>query len=313
MERKEAELFEERERAADAARKSEEEAGRRLSEVEERHRALRGEHAARAGELAKAQTMVQELEAAIKVVEASSRELTVVVGEKERLLRDQRGEAELDRAVLEKELEDLRGTIKRREGEVELGAARASTLEEVAEGLRVQIARWEKMAAEKDGLVGSAREEVERARREKEVGIVEVRRELVKVEKIARSALKVAGDFKEQNGQIIAMVIASPMPNKSDSSTDHIDSTTDTASHPPAPAPVHAAPSPPILNYEQDDLEELLAEIQQYNADPLADAVKTKVENLTQATKKWIKEAKSYRERAHRSASTASDKIAFRK
>lgn len=294
-------------RSADIARKAEQVVAKRLAEVEERHSTLQAEHVTRSGELAQARTLVQELEAAIKTVESSKRDLTLVVAEKERLLRDQRGEAELDRAVLEKELEDLHAMIRRKDTEVKDGVVRVTTLEEVVGGLRAQVARWETATAEKESEVGAAKEEIERTRQEKEVGIVEVRRELVKAEKVARQALKAAGELKDENGKIIALLSATPTPSKSDSSADNVE-VADVV-----PLPTDEAASTPPLDFDGADLEELLAEIQKYSADPLADAVKSKVESLTHTTKKWIKEAKSYRERAHRSAGTASDKIAFRK
>lgn len=306
-ERKELVAQEDARRSADIARKAEQVVAKRLAEVEERHSSLQAEHVTRSGELAQARTLVQELEAAIKNVESSQRDLNLVVAEKERLLRDQRGEAELDRAVLERELEDLRATIQRKDQEVEAGVVRVTTLEEVVGGLRAQVARWETATAEKESEVGAAKEEIERVRQEKEVGIVEVKRELIKAEKVARQALKAAGELKDENGKIIALLAATPTPSKGESSTENAE-VADVV-----PLPADEAASVPPLDFDGADLEELLAEIQKYSADPLADAVKSKVESLTQTTKKWIKEAKSYRERAHRSAGTASDKIAFRK
>ena len=128
----------------------------------------------------------------------------------------------MDRAVLEKEANDLRAALGAEEEKIRIGAARGSTLEEIAGGLREQIARWEDVAATRKSELGSAKEEVELARREREEGIVGVQRELVLATRTARAALKIAGDLRDENNKITA-VLSTPLPSKSDSSTDNVD------------------------------------------------------------------------------------------
>lgn len=293
-----------------SARAGSDELSRQLDEVESRHTNLSSDHTNLQRNLELAQTTIEALESRIRAAEVDQRSLTTAVADRDRLLRDQRGEAELDRAVLEKEANDLRAALGAEEEKIRIGAARGSTLEEIAGGLREQIARWEDVAATRKSELGSAKEEVELARREREEGIVGVQRELVLATRTARAALKIAGDLRDENNKITA-VLSTPLPSKSDSSTDNVDKAA--SANVASTSPQDLSPTSPSLDYAQGDLEELLAEVQKYDRDTLTEAVKAKVESLTSVVKKWSKEAKTYRERAHRAAAGASDKIAFRK
>jgi autophagy-related protein 11 len=292
-----------------SVRSASDELATQLADVEGKCFAIQSERDELEKELERARSTIEGLETRIKVVEAGQRSLTAAVADKDRLLRDQRGEAELDRAVLGKQLDDLRTVISETEREVKDGSTRAWTLEKIAEGLREQIVRWERMVATKEEELRATKEEVGVAKGEKEKGIVDVQRELVRTTRTARAALKIAGELRDEHNKITAVLTAPPV-SKSDSSSDpHAESATAFVDAPPA---VISPPTPP-LDYNGGDLEELLEEVRKYDRDSLTEAVKLKVESLTSITKKWSKEAKAYRERAHRAAASASDKIAFRK
>ncbi|KAK4697173.1 autophagy-related protein 11, partial [Phenoliferia sp. Uapishka_3] len=265
-------------------------------------------------ELSRARTTIQELEEQTHAFQVTIRELNGALADKERLLRDQRGESELDRAVLEKEMADLHCIVDSKEAQLVVSSERASALEEVVNGLREQIGRWEVISGAKENEVGVAKSDAEEARREREVGIVAVQRQLVVATAIARAALKFAGDIRAENNKI-ASVLSAPTPTKSDSSTDNVDKAViNITALELARKDVSAivAEPGPTLDYAEGDLDDLLAEVQKYDRDALTDEVKAKIEGLTSISKKWSKEAKAYRERAHRAASEASDKIAFR-
>lgn len=183
------------------------------------------------------------------------------------------------------------------------------------------------MAEEKEEKVGTAKKEVEEAKREKEKTVVEVQKELVRVEKIAREAVKLAGRLRDENDKITDILNAPPPPSTTSSTAkpDELDkvaspnlSLADTtfaslSARSTATATSTSSSSLPPLDYAAGDLDSLLAQLSTYSHDVLTDAVKNKVDSLTAVTRKWVKEAKAYRERAHRAASATNDKIAFRK
>ncbi|GAA5901455.1 hypothetical protein JCM6882_006282 [Rhodosporidiobolus microsporus] len=273
-------------------------------------------------ELEQAKTLGGERGAELDSARAAQRELVQTVAEKDKLLRDQRNEAQCDRAVLESKTDELVKALAAKEGEADLAAARIVTLEEISEGLREQIARWETVALAKEEDVGAAKKEVEDAKREKEKSVVDVQRELVRMTAVAREAMTLAGRLRDENNNITAILNAPPPSSSSTSKGDASAAELDKAASPdpstPAPAafsspiPSAAAPAIPPLDYANGDLDDLLRELSKYNHDALTDAVKNKVDSLTNVTKKWVKEAKAYRERAHRATSATNDKIAFR-
>lgn len=298
------ETADERQRLVLTSRQAEQVASRRIADLESRHAELTTKHSAVAGELAKQRTLVKELEEANEVAQSAQRDLAVVVAEKDRLLRDHKGEAELDRAVLEREMEGLRAKVGRLEEDLKERSGRAQTLEEIADGLRSQISRWEKLSEEGRRDNEEVKAEAERAKQEKEVRIVEAQKNAAHAHAVARRAIKTAVALTSEHEKIIALLNAS-------SSTKDVETV--------GGEELGQTPRPSTLlpetqrDIEVDDLEQLLASVQQHNADKLTDAVRAKVDSLTVVTKKWIREAKAYRERSHRSATVASDKIAFRK
>ncbi|BGP47932.1 oligomeric, coiled-coil, peripheral membrane protein [Rhodotorula kratochvilovae] len=294
------------EREVGSARAAEAELKKQWSALDLSHTRVQGELGAARVELERVKAALAEQEAEANAARDAQKALALVVAEKDRLLRDQRSEAELDRAVLEKEADELRTRLAAREKDVEQARARTRTLEEIVEGLREQVARWEKVAHAKEEDVDAVKREVEDARREKEKGIVDVQKELIRVTALARDAVTLAGRMRDENNNI-AHILNTPPPSKGEGSTTELDK----AVQVPSPTP-QAAPVVPPLDYAAGDLDELLRELKAYTHDSLTDAVKNKVDSLTSVTKKWVKEAKAYRERAHRAASGANDKIAFR-
>ncbi|GAA5857458.1 hypothetical protein JCM8547_009283 [Rhodosporidiobolus lusitaniae] len=310
------------ERELSSARGAEEEVQRQWEEINHSYARLQEEYGAKVGEVEELRKEMEEGEGVLEKVKEGARELRhrLSAVEEEKRVREEKGQVE--KKAAEKEKEELRKTFEAREGEVELQQQRIRTLEEVHDGLREQIARWEAVAQEKEEEVGGAKKEVENARREKEKGIVEVQKELVRMEKLAREAVRLAGRMRDENNNITDILNAPPPPSSSskggESSTldlDKVASPSLPTSFDPSSISLSAAassPSVPPLDYTAGDLDNLLAELSKYSHDALTDAVKHKVDSLTNVTKKWVKEAKAYRERAHRAASATNDKIAFR-
>ncbi|BGP15965.1 hypothetical protein JCM10213_004780 [Rhodosporidiobolus nylandii] len=304
------------ERELATARAAEAELKKQWAALDSSHTRLQAELGTVKLELEQARTTADEHVADLQTARAAQRDLTLAAAEKDKLLRDQRSEAELDRAVLEKDADELRKAVVAKEGEVELAQGRIRTLEEIGDGLREQIARWEKVALAKEEDVGAAKRQVEDARREREKGIVDVQKELVRMAALAREAVTLAGSLRDENNNITEILNTPPPPSSSSSKGEHLDKTAspslaaDASSAPTTHAPVSSAVPP--LDYAAGDLDDLLRELSTYSHDALTDAVKNKVDSLTSVTKKWVKEAKAYRERAHRAASATNDKIAFR-
>ncbi|SCV71224.1 BQ2448_2812 [Microbotryum intermedium] len=293
-----------------AARKNEDDLKERVADLDRRHLNLLSDLEGVRGELDRAKSTIEELENAIKVSETTCRDLTVVVAEKERKLRDQSNEAELDRAVLEKEMQDLRAKIERHQVERERAAARESTLEEVASGLREQVERWTTLASTRETELGQAKGEVDSQRRERERALVEANKELGKVMATARTAIKLAGRMKQETDKVTMLLRAAPQ--KVESSQENVDATADNTDC-AAPAGGEASTVSEFLDYDQARIEDLIVELGKIDdKDSLTDAVRSKIDALSSATKKWIKEAKAYRERALKAQTVAADKIAFR-
>ncbi|GAA5848045.1 hypothetical protein JCM9279_007426 [Rhodotorula babjevae] len=299
------------EREVATARAAEQELKKQWSALDLSHTRVQGELGTARVELERVQAELGEQGGAVRAAREAQRELALVVAQKDKLLRDQRSEADLDRAVLEKEADELRRRLAARDQDVELAQGRTRTVEDVVEGLREQVARWEKVALAKEEDVDAIKREVDDARRDREKGIVDIQKELVRMTRLAREAVTVAGKMRDENNNI-AHILNAPPPAKGDASATELDKAVQAPSSSSSPLQDELAPSPPPLDYASGNLDDLLDELRAYTHDSLTDAVKNKVDSLTSVTKKWVKEAKAYRERAHRAASGANDKIAFR-
>ncbi|GAA5909918.1 uncharacterized protein JCM6883_003133 [Sporobolomyces salmoneus] len=307
------------ERVEKEKRESEMEGRQTRQELEKKRQELEDEQNRRVGmekevenmrsEVTSLREQVEYLEKDLTNAEADAYELRERLEEKEKALGALRSEADLDRTVLEKELGEVRKSLEGKERDIEHHEGRNRTLEEIAEGLREQIARWEMVAQSKEEDVESIKRELEEARRDKEKGIVDVQKDLVKAQKQARSAVIIAAKLRDEN-DTITRALNSPPPPKPDASTTELDR----AVQPPSPAESYRTPAAvvPSLDYASCDIDELLRELEQVSHVPLTEAIRNKMDGMTTLTKKWVKEAKAYRERAHRAASGANDKIAFR-
>ncbi|GAA5983219.1 hypothetical protein JCM11641_006854 [Rhodosporidiobolus odoratus] len=294
------------------------------SELKKQWLALDGSHTRLQGELGtikmdlvQARMATEEHEAELKTARSAQKDLTLALAEKDRLLRDQQSEAELDRAVLEKTADELRKAVAARDDEVEAAQSEARAQQEMVEGLREQVARWEQVTLAKDEDVEAAKKELEDAKRDREKGIVDVQKEVVKMTGLAREAVTLAGRLRDENNNITE-VLNTPPPSKGDpAATTELDKIASpslvlsTSTSSPSFL-IRTSSVVPPLDYAAGDLEDLLAELAEYSHEALTDAVKNKIDSLTAVTKKWVKEAKAYRERANRAASATNDKIAFR-
>ena len=179
--------------------------------------------------------------------------------------------------------------------------------------MRDQIARWETVAQTKEEDFDSIKRELEETRKDKERGIVGVQKELIQAQKQARTAVIIAAKLRDENDNITRALNTPPPPKTTDPSTS---TATATASEPDKAAQLPPTEAPqtsiPPLDYASCDIDELLRELEQVTHVPLTEAIRNKMDGMTTLTKKWVKEAKAYRERAHRAANGANDKIAFR-
>jgi len=138
-------------------------------------------------------------------------------------------------------------------------------------------------------------------------GIVDVHKDLVQAQRQARSAVIIAAKLRDENDNITRALNTPPPPKPDSSATTELDKAVQLPSSTSPPPP-----TVPSLDYASCDIDELLRELEQVSHVPLTEAIRSKMDGMTTLTKKWVKEAKAYRERAHRATSGANDKIAFR-
>jgi len=302
----------EREKVEGELRQEMERVSRDLQEETQLREEVEGDLVDVRSELERIEKMVEEKETNLAEAVRQNQQLGERLAEKEKEAKELKSEAELDRAVLEKELEEVRKQIEVKEKDLERNQGRNRTLEEIAEGLREQIGRWETVVQSREEDIELAKRELEDSRRDKEKGIVDVQKELVQAQRQARSAVIIAAKLRDENDSITRALNTPPPPKPDSSTTTELDRVAQppSAVSPPPPAP--PAPTVPSLDYASCDIDELLRELEQFSHAPLTEAIRNKMDGMTTLTKKWVKEAKAYRERAHRATSGASDKIAFR-
>lgn len=294
--------------ASEGLSKQLEEAGSRHTKLESEHRNLQGAHSGLSATIA-------TLAAAAEVAQAERNDLYVAIAEKDRLLRDQRCESELERAVLEQEVADLTKAVEEKNAEIAVALGTRTSVEESVENLKEELGRLQKASATASGELEIVRRNLEATKAELQQMSAERKKADVEGEKstaIARRALKLAENFREENNKITAALSAST-PMKTDSSSDN-----PVVEKPEDRSSIHESDTgfaTPLesLDFDIGDLEELLAEVEKYDPEALTSALKAKVDGLENKTKKWSKEAKAYRERAHRATSSAGEKIAFKK
>jgi autophagy-related protein 11 len=226
-------------------------------------------------ELSDCQTKIKELSALLEASESRQRQLGDTVVEKEKELRDLHAEAELDRAVLERELEELRVQLKTAMEDVSDGRARLKRVELELEGARSEITR---RGEELDSYKKEADAATDAARRG---GLSDATR-----------ALRLAKTLYDSQRETIASLA------------------TDT---PEGTSVSGALDDPDWSALDSAELEALLEMLSAPMSPGLGEAVKSKVDSLSTTIKKWQKECKNYRERAQRATAAATEKIAFRK
>ncbi|MCJ1466595.1 oligomeric, coiled-coil, peripheral membrane protein [Pseudocyphellaria aurata] len=87
----------------------------------------------------------------------------------------------------------------------------------------------------------------------------------------------------------------------------------------PATSTMENAPPPSTLRWISDDSEveaskfnEFVQDIDSFNIDSFSDAITKRIKETEHTTRKWQREARAYRDKAHRAQSEAHEKIAFR-
>ncbi|KAM0787747.1 hypothetical protein ACM66B_003804 [Microbotryomycetes sp. NB124-2] len=276
---------------------------RQLKDVASRLSEVQVENARVSGETAKAKSLVQDLQAAVESAQSLQRNASAQLAEKERELRDLRGEAELERAVLEKEIAESRAALSKLDADVCTVKNRNNTLEDIAAGLRSQVARLEKTLVEKEAASHSLRDSFQDAQFAREAELRQVKAEAEEMASLARKALRVAG-MRKIEAKRVAEVL-STMPTRAEETT-----TDDKAQA--ASVSTHKADTDSEPDFDAADLKDLLEHVSDYDVQDLTEAVRGKIEHLTAAIKKYIKEARGYRDRAQKVTASGVDKIAFR-
>jgi autophagy-related protein 11 len=232
-----------------------------------------------ARERSEAETTLKDVETRLGASEARRQELCEAIGEKEKLLRDHRSEAELDRAVLERELEELRGKLAMATDEVEDGRAYVKQVESELEAAKSDISKRDEELELRKKEADAARHEADGLRRGGN--------------STATRALRLAKSLHDSQRETIASL------------------STDTPEGVSVAGTLDDPPDWASLDFAA--LEALLDTLSAPLTPTLREAVKSKVDTLSTTVKKWQKECKAYRERAQRATAAASEKIAFRK
>ncbi|KAK4046981.1 oligomeric, coiled-coil, peripheral membrane protein [Microbotryomycetes sp. JL201] len=296
----------EHEKALAYAESSGQDRARQLTDVNQRLSEVQAENARVSGEAAKAASLVVDLQTAVEAAQVLHRETSAQLAEKERELRHLRGEAELERAVLQKEASELQSSLSQAESDMALMESRNNTLEEIAAGLRAQVAKLEKVLSEKEAASHSLRDSYQDAQTEHESELRRVKAEAEETMIFARKALRVAG-MRKLEARRVAEVL-STTPNRGEEQVaDHMGNS-EAWSRVSEPRKEEAL----IPDYDADSLQELLQHVSDYDVQDLTEAVRGKIEHLTAAIKKYIREARGYRERAQKVSALGVDKIAFR-
>jgi autophagy-related protein 11 len=296
-------------RQLESSRATAQDLARQAQDVESKYSHLCSDNSKIQWDLSRARNDLSELEDRLQSTESTRLNLTSTLVEKERYIRSQREESDLDRALLEKELNDARTIASKREEELHLSKSTILSLEETIAQLRDQLAQQSEVQQEQTSKLSELESTQEVEKRERDKSSRDQKRELDRTTIIARSALIIASELREERIALLTALSAGPSSSKSE-----------------APTPSEPSPSLPPPEFTLESLDELLASVKVYERNALGEAVKSKIESLKILTKKWQKECKSYRERAHRAAAalaaasttlttspSVSEKIAFRK
>ncbi|KAG0667117.1 oligomeric, coiled-coil, peripheral membrane protein [Rhodotorula mucilaginosa] len=249
---------------------------------------------------------IEELRPRLEVAQRAQQELSSAVADKDKLLRDQRADAELDRAVLEKETDALRRLLADKDTRLEELNERIRLADEGAATLREQVERWEQLAHSKEVNARAEDSRSESAAREAAKALVNAEKESALLRRLAIDALNSVRSLRLQGDQIVANIASTAAPPRTDDTLPERQSSVDDRQH------SDRLPEIPTGDVSSSDLRLVLEKLNAFDQGGLDAAVNDKVETLTAATKRWIKEAKAYRERAHRAAANSGDKIAFR-
>lgn len=288
------------ERDLASATAAEAELRKQWSALNDSHALMQSEYAALRAEHEQRQTAISEHEANLKAIQQAQQVLTVALAEKDKLLRDHRADAELDRAVLEKEADELRRLLVERDDAVEQATSATRQLRDELTSLRDKSAAVERESlntAVQASTVESALNDARRA-------AAEAKQERSRLRAIAYEALRELASFWQHNA-----LVSSDVSGLTVLKTDL--SPTTPPAYTPAAATIPAGPDAQGLDTEA--LSTLLTDLSAYDHEAFHRAVLEKAEGLAGGVKKWIKEAKAYRERAHRATAASVDKIAFRK
>ena len=295
----------ERELAAAAA--GEAELRKQWATLSESHTRLQSDVSALRLENEERGATIEELRPKLEVAQRAQQELSSAVADKDKLLRDQRADAELDRAVLEKETDALRRLLAEKDTRLEELNERIRLADEGAATLREQSERWERLARLKEANARAEDSRSESAAREAAKALVNAEKEAALLRQLVIDALNSVRSLRLQGEQIIANIASAPASTKADDALPDRQSSLDDRQH------SDRLPKIPTGDVSSSDLRLILDQLNALDQDGVEAAVNDKVETLATATKRWIKEAKAYRERAHRAATTSGDKIAFRK
>ncbi|GAA5870633.1 hypothetical protein JCM3774_001708 [Rhodotorula dairenensis] len=287
-----------------AATAGEEALRKQWTALSESHTRLQGELSSLRLEHEQRGTTIEEHRTKLEIAQRTQQELSTAVADKDKLLRDQRADAELDRAVLEEETAALRRLLADKETSLEELQGHIRLADERAVTLREQVDRWEQLARSREADARTAGSQAESAARESAKALVNAEREAGLLRRLVLDALASVRSLRLQGDKIMASIVTAPTLAKPDETTPESQG---------ASRPLSARlPEIPEGDVSASDLRILLNALTHNDNVGLEAVINDKVESLTAATKRWIKEAKAYRERAHRATASSGDKIAFR-
>ena len=275
----------------------------RYTRLETSHANLVAQHSSLKWDLGQANAALDVAKEEAKNFARSSQEAKT---QHERLLRDQKTEAELDRTLLEREIAELRGQIEnftQKDSESENKTSsllKANTqLETDLLNAKIKLDETLRDLTEAKKQAEKLKAGEEEVKQNHEDHLNSARKETLLATKQARQCLRLAKALHDYNVTVAtSLTLAEPTEG------------TNVSTQP------ERSPSPSWDSLSLSEIETLRQSLESSPSDTeimLKSAVSAKIDAQALLVKKWQKECKVYREKARKGNEAASAKIAFRK
>ena len=287
-----------------------EELTRSNEHLESENAALRSAKADADFDLQQALEHKQTSDSRLQELETRYKEATFAASEKERTLRDYRGEAEMDKAVLEREMGELREALNTRDTQIESKNSTVRSLEDAIGQLKDQLSQAALKAEASEDRARAIMSTLDTREKDDVEKLHTAQEEAANANMMAKKAILAALKMRDQS-DVILQAIATAQASRSRTGSGSEGNEQHRSSQPSTPRP--ATPRLGAAEISKDDFGQLLAKVEAFNLYDLGIKVREHVESLTTLAKRWKSDAKSYRDRAHKAEAAAQDKIAFRK